>query len=103
MGNYWDDFESNFGFPYHYEIPGQGSGMDWYPNRFCEDKTVIGTCSINKPLYCEARTYQPPTDIKLVNNCKYCGCPINLPYCFSDGTCKHKHEEQILNMEYILK
>ncbi len=31
VGNYWDDFELNSGYPTHYEIPGPGSGVDNYP------------------------------------------------------------------------
>jgi len=31
IGNYWDDFETNPGFPDYYEIPGNGNGIDWYP------------------------------------------------------------------------
>jgi len=31
LGNYWDDFETNPGYPNYYEIPGSGAGIDWYP------------------------------------------------------------------------
>jgi len=31
VGNYWDDFEGNPGYPNYYEIPGPGDGIDWYP------------------------------------------------------------------------
>ncbi len=31
IGNYWDDFAANPGFPYHYEIEGPGDGIDWRP------------------------------------------------------------------------
>ncbi|MBU1975591.1 MAG: right-handed parallel beta-helix repeat-containing protein, partial [Nanoarchaeota archaeon] len=30
-GNYWDDFESNPGYPEYYEIPGPGDGIDHQP------------------------------------------------------------------------
>ena len=32
VGNYWSDFESNPGYPDCYEIPGEGGGVDYYPN-----------------------------------------------------------------------
>jgi parallel beta-helix repeat protein len=31
IGNYWDDFESNPGFPNYYEIPGTGTEKDYSP------------------------------------------------------------------------
>ncbi len=31
IGNYWDDFASNPGYPNYYEISGIGSGIDWHP------------------------------------------------------------------------
>ena len=31
LGNYWDDFSSNPGYPNYYEIPGPGDGIDWHP------------------------------------------------------------------------
>jgi parallel beta-helix repeat protein len=31
IGNYWDDFSSNPGYPEHYEILGPGDGIDWHP------------------------------------------------------------------------
>ncbi len=31
IGNYWDDFSSNPGYPNYYEIPGLGLGIDWHP------------------------------------------------------------------------
>jgi len=33
IGNRWDDFESNPGYPNYYEVPGPGNGIDWYPNK----------------------------------------------------------------------
>jgi parallel beta-helix repeat protein len=36
-GNYWDDFESNPGYPNYYEISGPGSGIDWLPNQIEEN------------------------------------------------------------------
>lgn len=30
-GNFWSDFETNPGYPDHYEIPGPGDGIDWHP------------------------------------------------------------------------
>ncbi|MBU2633695.1 MAG: right-handed parallel beta-helix repeat-containing protein [Nanoarchaeota archaeon] len=33
IGNHWDDFESNPGYPTYYEING-GNGIDWHPNQF---------------------------------------------------------------------
>jgi len=32
QGNYWDNFESNPGYPNYYEIFGDGDGIDWHPN-----------------------------------------------------------------------
>jgi len=32
VGNYWSDFEGNPGYPDCYEIPGNGGGVDYYPN-----------------------------------------------------------------------
>jgi len=31
IGNIWDDFDSNPGFPYTYEVSGSGDGVDWKP------------------------------------------------------------------------
>lgn len=31
IGNYWHDFDSNPGYPYYYEVPGDGDGIDWWP------------------------------------------------------------------------
>jgi len=31
VGNYWDDFADNAGYPYHYYIDGPGDGIDWRP------------------------------------------------------------------------
>ena len=31
VGNLWDDFAGNEGFPDHYVIPGPGDGVDWHP------------------------------------------------------------------------
>ncbi|MFH1587847.1 MAG: right-handed parallel beta-helix repeat-containing protein [Candidatus Diapherotrites archaeon] len=31
-GNYWGDFNSNPGYPTHYEIPGNGNGVDYFPD-----------------------------------------------------------------------
>lgn len=31
LGNYWSDFPGNPGFPYSYEVPGPGSGIDYQP------------------------------------------------------------------------
>ncbi|MBD3237153.1 MAG: S8 family serine peptidase, partial [Candidatus Eisenbacteria bacterium] len=31
VGNYWDDFPYNEGYPYAYVIPGPGDGVDWHP------------------------------------------------------------------------
>ncbi|MFH1133516.1 MAG: NosD domain-containing protein [Nanoarchaeota archaeon] len=30
-GNNWSDFPQNPGFPYRYEVPGPGDGVDWHP------------------------------------------------------------------------
>lgn len=46
----------------------------------CSDGTVYGTCSNQKPLYCNAGSY--------VNSCSRCGCPIVGQTCQSDETCK---------------
>ncbi|MFH1132941.1 MAG: NosD domain-containing protein [Nanoarchaeota archaeon] len=32
LGNYWDDFEQNQGYPDYYDISGDGFGVDWHPN-----------------------------------------------------------------------
>ncbi len=40
-GNRWDDFEDNPGYPDYYEIPGPGSGIDWFPRQiFLTDLTL---------------------------------------------------------------
>lgn len=31
IGNYWSDFELNYGFPDYYKIWGGGGGIDWHP------------------------------------------------------------------------
>ncbi|MCK4305349.1 MAG: right-handed parallel beta-helix repeat-containing protein [Candidatus Eisenbacteria sp.] len=31
IGNYWDDFAANCGYPYQYVIDGPGDGIDWHP------------------------------------------------------------------------
>ncbi|MFH1133670.1 MAG: NosD domain-containing protein [Nanoarchaeota archaeon] len=31
IGNFWDDFASNPGYPSHYDIPGSGPGVDYAP------------------------------------------------------------------------
>lgn len=31
IGNNWDDFATNSGYPTHYVIDGPGDGIDWYP------------------------------------------------------------------------
>jgi len=31
IGNYWDDFGQNPGYPNYYEIPGSGPGIDYHP------------------------------------------------------------------------
>ncbi len=33
QGNFWDDFESNPGYPDYYKISGNGYGIDWHPNK----------------------------------------------------------------------
>jgi len=33
VGNYWSDFEGNTGYPNFYEIPGDGDGVDYHPNK----------------------------------------------------------------------
>jgi len=71
FGNYWDDFESNSGYPDFYEVNGPVIGIDWLPNIYdCSDGTDYGTCSANKPMYCN--------NGNLISMCKYCGCPIGL-------------------------
>lgn len=37
MGNNWDDFADNPGYPNHYEIGGDGDGIDWHPVGTCYD------------------------------------------------------------------
>ena len=44
----------------------------------CEDGTYPGDCSITKPEFCDRG--------QLINNCRYCGCPIGRT-CYSDGVC----------------
>lgn len=51
----------------------------------CEDNTVIGYCSVNKPFSCEGNK-------SLVSLCSICGCPENM-VCQSDNTCKEKPED----------
>jgi len=43
IGNYWDDFISNPGYPHFYEIPGPGDGIDWYPNGLTNHAPTITT------------------------------------------------------------
>lgn len=33
VGNHWSDYEGNPGYPSFYEIPGEGDGVDHYPNK----------------------------------------------------------------------
>ncbi len=44
----------------------------------CNDGTVSGSCSINKPKYCD--------NGNLINRCSSCGCPSGTS-CQSDGSC----------------
>ena len=44
----------------------------------CDDGTKAYTCSKTKPLYCNV--------LKLINDCKQCGCPNN-GFCQADGSC----------------
>jgi len=45
----------------------------------CEDETIEGECSEQKPKYCE--------NLELVNNCDLCGCKSGL-ICMTDGGCE---------------
>ncbi len=31
VGNYWSDFGTNVGYPYYYDVGGDGDGIDYYP------------------------------------------------------------------------
>ncbi len=57
----------------------------------CEDGTVAGQCSLNKPSYCKENFDISGKISKgtalLSNNCQICGCPANTPTCLSDGRC----------------
>jgi len=52
----------------------------------CSDGTVYGSCSFDKPKFCEKQT------LTLKDNCNLCGCPQdgNEYICQSDGSCKLK-------------
>ncbi len=45
----------------------------------CNDKTFLGECSFNKPLFCENEN--------LINNCQECGCPPS-KICKENGNCE---------------
>lgn len=45
----------------------------------CSDGTLIGNCSLTKPLYCNSSK-------ELVNNCSYCGCENSFS-CLTDQSC----------------
>lgn len=79
IGNQWDDFSSNPGYPNEYYIDGPGNGIDHYPNQQeCSDGTQYGGCSADKPKYCD--------NGQLINNCEECGCDSS-EFCKSDGSC----------------
>ncbi|MBU0979409.1 MAG: right-handed parallel beta-helix repeat-containing protein, partial [Nanoarchaeota archaeon] len=40
VGNLWSDFESNPGYPTHYEVPGPGNGVDWHPLNYVPDQFI---------------------------------------------------------------
>jgi len=54
----------------------------------CLDGTHYGTCSINKPYYCEG--------IDLINVCQECGCPTG-NICMDDGRC-HRPWKVLFNL-----
>jgi hypothetical protein len=51
VGNYWDDFEINPGFPNYYEVEGSGTGIDYYPiwtEPFCGDGVCDGVNGLDE-------------------------------------------------------
>ena len=88
IGNHWSDFTDNIGFPNHYEISGEGTGIDYKPILgFCSDGTIVNQCSENQPWFCASISLDP-IRIGLKYNCRECGCPSG-EYCQSrTGMCK---------------
>jgi len=54
--------------------------LDFLACNQCEDGTVEGECSDNKPFYCQ-------TTRNLISNCQECGC-LPTKICQEDGTCR---------------
>lgn len=53
VGNHWNDFETNIGYPDYYRIPGPGDGIDRHPNpHFCGDMITDDTILTNDLLNC---------------------------------------------------
>jgi hypothetical protein len=96
--NSLDDDESNSGSPFQCSnnIDDDSDGLIDYPNdqgctnlfdndeidivvpQTCNDGTLYGSCSTNKPLFCD--------NGNLVNDCQNCGCSSGL-FCQGDGSC----------------
>jgi len=58
IGNYWDDFESNTGYPNEYVIEGSGSGTDYYPQ--VTSPVIAPTNALPNAPAVDALTCTPP-------------------------------------------
>lgn len=63
-------------------------------NNKCSDGTVYGSCSFDKPKFCEKQT------LTLKDDCNFCGCPIDNNYtCQESGKCLLTEPEPIKYIE----
>ncbi|MFH1376066.1 MAG: NosD domain-containing protein [Candidatus Woesearchaeota archaeon] len=79
VGNFWDDFDDNIGYPDYYLVPGNAGSVDYHPIWFCKEGIEPEVCSEQTPFCCRYG--------ELVADCQQCGCPSDRPKCQENGHC----------------